>query len=58
MQYKSSCQFITTFNSENLPDAINNDCKKCSATQKSGADKMMHHIIDNDPQWWSDLEAK
>ncbi|XP_063626812.1 ejaculatory bulb-specific protein 3-like [Cydia splendana] len=43
---------------KNLPDAISNDCIKCTARQKQGADKVMHYIIDNRPDDWEKLEKK
>ncbi|CAH0713341.1 unnamed protein product, partial [Brenthis ino] len=42
----------------NLPDAIENDCKKCTDKQKVGADKVMHYIIDHKPEDWDKLENK
>ncbi|XP_045501651.1 ejaculatory bulb-specific protein 3-like [Colias croceus] len=42
----------------NLPDAIQNDCKKCTERQKNGADKVMQFIIDNRPEDWKKLEEK
>ncbi|XP_063540193.1 ejaculatory bulb-specific protein 3-like [Cydia strobilella] len=43
---------------KNLPDAISNDCIKCTERQKQGADKVMHYIIDNRPDDWAKLEKK
>ncbi|XP_072942433.1 ejaculatory bulb-specific protein 3-like [Epargyreus clarus] len=42
----------------NLPDAIDNDCKKCTDRQREGADKVMHYIIDHRPGDWTKLEIK
>ncbi|XP_047535938.1 ejaculatory bulb-specific protein 3-like [Vanessa atalanta] len=42
----------------NLPDAIENDCSKCTEKQRDGADKVMHYIIDHKPEDWKKLEAK
>ncbi|XP_032519906.2 ejaculatory bulb-specific protein 3-like [Danaus plexippus] len=42
----------------NLPEAIDNDCHKCTQRQKEGADKVMHFIIDNRPEDWDKLEEK
>ncbi|XP_068620558.1 ejaculatory bulb-specific protein 3-like [Battus philenor] len=42
----------------NLPDAIANNCKSCTERQRDGADKVMHHIIDNRPDDWEKLEQK
>ncbi|CAK1551421.1 unnamed protein product [Leptosia nina] len=43
---------------KNLPDAIENDCKKCSIRQREGADRVMEYIIDNRPNDWAKLEEK
>nr|ALC79596.1 chemosensory protein 9 [Grapholita molesta] len=43
---------------KNLPDAISNDCIKCTERQKQGADKVMHYIIDHRPDDWEKLEKK
>ncbi|XP_013162724.1 PREDICTED: ejaculatory bulb-specific protein 3-like [Papilio xuthus] len=43
---------------QNLPDAIANDCRSCTERQREGADKVMHHIIDNRPDDWDKLEQK
>nr|WIW78345.1 chemosensory protein 12 [Heliconius charithonia] len=43
---------------KNLPDAIDNDCKKCTEKQRNGADKVMHYIIDHRPEDWDKLEKK
>ncbi|XP_063830604.1 ejaculatory bulb-specific protein 3-like [Ostrinia nubilalis] len=42
----------------NLPDAIQNDCKKCSERQREGADQVMEYIIDHRPDDWEKLEKK
>nr|ARO70316.1 Chemosensory protein 12 [Dendrolimus punctatus] len=43
---------------KNLPDAIDNGCKKCTQKQREGADEVMHYIIDNRPEDWTKLEDK
>ncbi|XP_026729722.1 ejaculatory bulb-specific protein 3-like [Trichoplusia ni] len=43
---------------ENLPDAIENNCKRCSQRQREGANKVMHYIIDHRPDDWVTLEKK
>ncbi|XP_065168920.1 ejaculatory bulb-specific protein 3 [Atheta coriaria] len=43
---------------KNLPDAIENECSKCSQTQKDGSRVVLHHLIDNEQEWWKQLEAK
>ncbi|XP_045480968.1 ejaculatory bulb-specific protein 3-like [Harmonia axyridis] len=42
----------------NLPDAVENDCKKCTQKQKEGADFMMQYLIDNKPEYWNLLQKK
>nr|XP_021190482.2 ejaculatory bulb-specific protein 3 [Helicoverpa armigera] len=42
----------------NLPDAIENDCKKCTDRQREGADRVMHYLIDHRPEDWTKLEKK
>ncbi|XP_050352503.1 ejaculatory bulb-specific protein 3-like [Nymphalis io] len=42
----------------NLPDAIENDCSKCTEKQRDGADKVMHYLIDHKPEDWIKLEEK
>lgn len=42
----------------NLPDAISNDCSKCTERQQQGANKVMHYIIDHRPDDWEKLEKK
>ncbi|XP_026320760.1 putative odorant-binding protein A10 [Hyposmocoma kahamanoa] len=50
---------MTTFQDKgNLPDAIQNDCKKCTQTQREGADQVMHYIIDHRSADWGKLEEK
>nr|CAJ2313460.1 Odorant-binding protein A10 [Metisa plana] len=41
---------------ENLPDAIENGCSKCSDKQKLGSELVMRHIIDHRPDDWAELE--
>nr|QFR36131.1 chemosensory protein 4 [Conogethes pinicolalis] len=43
---------------KNLPDAIQNDCKKCSDRQREGADQVMEYIIDHREEDWKKLELK
>nr|AND82446.1 chemosensory protein 4 [Athetis dissimilis] len=43
---------------KNLPDAIENDCKKCTEKQRDGSERVMHFIIDNRPDDWVKLEEK
>uniref|UniRef100_A0A6P7FY73 Ejaculatory bulb-specific protein 3-like n=1 Tax=Diabrotica virgifera virgifera TaxID=50390 RepID=A0A6P7FY73_DIAVI len=41
-----------------LPDALLTDCSKCSEAQKKGSKKIIRHLIDNKPDWYTELEAK
>ncbi|XP_041984818.1 ejaculatory bulb-specific protein 3-like [Aricia agestis] len=43
---------------KDLPDAIDNDCSKCSEKQKEGSERVMHYIIDHRPDDWNKLEKK
>nr|QGN03667.1 putative chemosensory protein 21 [Conopomorpha sinensis] len=40
----------------NLPDAISNDCSKCTERQREGSDRVMEYIIDHRPNDWIRLE--
>nr|WPO56423.1 chemosensory protein [Leucinodes orbonalis] len=43
---------------KNLPDAIQNDCVKCTERQREGADQVMEYIIDHRADDWEKLEKK
>lgn len=43
---------------ENMPDAVETDCSKCSAKQREGSEVMMRFLIDNKPEYWNPLEEK
>nr|AGY49270.1 putative chemosensory protein [Sesamia inferens] len=43
---------------KNIPDAIENDCKKCTDRQRDGSDRVMHYLIDHRPDDWVKLEKK
>jgi hypothetical protein len=45
-------------NAENMPDAIETDCSKCSEKQKEGSDFIMEYLIDHKPEYWEALEVK
>nr|AKI84384.1 CSP1 [Holotrichia parallela] len=42
----------------NMPDAIQNNCAKCSDKQKEGSDKLILYLIENKPEYWQLLEEK
>lgn len=46
------------FFSENMPDAIETDCSKCSEKQRQGSEVMMRYLIDNKPEYWNPLQEK
>ncbi|XP_019866900.1 ejaculatory bulb-specific protein 3-like [Aethina tumida] len=41
-----------------LPDALENDCAKCSEKQREGSKKVIRHLIQHKRQAWIELEAK
>ncbi|KAK9892194.1 hypothetical protein WA026_018999 [Henosepilachna vigintioctopunctata] len=41
-----------------LPDALKNECSRCTEAQKKGTTLMLRHLILNRRQWWNELEAK
>ncbi|XP_026494643.1 allergen Tha p 1-like [Vanessa tameamea] len=43
---------------ETLPDALEHDCKKCTEKQKTGADKVIRHLVNKRPDLWKELSAK
>ncbi|XP_053692442.1 uncharacterized protein LOC128740893 [Sabethes cyaneus] len=42
---------------DKLPDALESDCEHCSERQKTGADKVIHFIIENRPEDFRVLES-
>lgn len=47
-----------SFFSDNMPDAIETNCSKCSEKQKAGSEQMINYLIDNKPDYWIELEEK
>ncbi|XP_072747986.1 allergen Tha p 1-like [Anoplolepis gracilipes] len=43
---------------ENLPDALQNDCSKCSEKQKNGTEKVIRHLVNKKPEIWKELKKK
>ncbi|KAF4524966.1 hypothetical protein B566_EDAN014483 [Ephemera danica] len=41
-----------------LPDALESDCSKCTEKQREGSDRVIEHIIRNEPEKWKQLQAK
>lgn len=43
---------------EALPDALENDCTKCTEKQKTGSDKVIRHLVNKRPEMWKELAVK
>ncbi|XP_044263393.1 ejaculatory bulb-specific protein 3-like [Tribolium madens] len=43
---------------KDIPEALQNGCAKCNEKHKEGARKVIHHLIENKPNWWQELESK
>ncbi|XP_060528986.1 ejaculatory bulb-specific protein 3-like [Cylas formicarius] len=43
---------------KNMPDAIATNCSKCSEKQKEGSETIIRYLIDNKPEYWSQLQDK
>ncbi|XP_067001214.1 ejaculatory bulb-specific protein 3 [Anabrus simplex] len=41
-----------------LPDALHNECERCSEKQKKGAEKVIRHLSRNYPNQWKQLLDK
>lgn len=41
-----------------MPDALENECSKCTPKQKEGIKKVLHYLIDNRRESWNELAAK
>ncbi|GJQ66509.1 hypothetical protein Trydic_g4500 [Trypoxylus dichotomus] len=41
-----------------LPDAIETECSKCSEKQSDGSRTVLRHLIDHEPEYYSELEKK
>ncbi|CAG2067015.1 unnamed protein product, partial [Timema podura] len=48
---------IATFQA-NIPDALTNDCSKCSNMQREGTKKVIRHLYNNKQDIWKQLQAK
>ncbi|EFA07422.1 chemosensory protein 12 precursor [Tribolium castaneum] len=42
----------------NLADALQTSCSKCSQRQKDGSRTIIRYLIKNKRDWWNELEAK
>ncbi|MFS6531776.1 A10/OS-D family protein, partial [Microbacterium aurugineum] len=43
---------------DTLPDALENDCSKCTQKQKEGAEKVLKHLINKRQDLWKELAVK
>nr|ALT31610.1 chemosensory protein 28 [Cnaphalocrocis medinalis] len=43
---------------ETIPDALENNCSKCTPKQKTGSDKVIRHLINKRPELWRELAVK
>ncbi|CAH1364947.1 unnamed protein product [Tenebrio molitor] len=43
---------------KDIPEALQNECAKCNQKHKEGIKKVLHHIIENKPEWWEEVQAK
>lgn len=43
---------------ETLPDALENECSKCTAKQKTSSDKIIKHLVNKQPDFWKELSVK
>ncbi|XP_076170586.1 ejaculatory bulb-specific protein 3-like [Ptiloglossa arizonensis] len=43
---------------KSLPDALENNCSKCSDKQKTGSDKVIRFLVNQRPQMWEKLKKK
>lgn len=43
---------------ETLPDALENECAKCTSKQKSGSDKVIRFLVNKRPDLWKELATK
>ncbi|KAG8243794.1 ejaculatory bulb-specific protein 3-like [Homalodisca vitripennis] len=43
---------------KNLPEALENDCEKCSEKQKAAGDKVLRFLYEKKPEMFQQLEAK
>ncbi|MCQ9140773.1 A10/OS-D family protein, partial [Bacillus amyloliquefaciens] len=41
-----------------IKDALENECIKCTDAQKSGTRKVIGHLINKEPEYWSQLTKK
>lgn len=43
---------------EHIPDALDNECAKCSDKQKAGSEKVLRFLYEKKPELFKQMEAK
>ncbi|KAJ8717925.1 hypothetical protein PYW07_005855 [Mythimna separata] len=43
---------------EHIREALENECGKCTETQKSGTRRVIGHLINHEDAYWNELTAK
>lgn len=43
---------------DHIKEALENECAKCTETQKNGTRKVIGHLINNEDAYWKELTAK
>ncbi|XP_014483919.1 PREDICTED: ejaculatory bulb-specific protein 3 [Dinoponera quadriceps] len=43
---------------EHLPDALKNECSKCSEKQRRGSEKVIRFLVNKKPEIWEELKKK
>lgn len=43
---------------ETLPDALENECSKCTEKQKEKSDHVIKHLVNKRPELWKELAVK
>nr|AWT22252.1 chemosensory protein 2 [Mythimna separata] len=43
---------------EHIKEALENECAKCTETQKSGTRRVIGHLINHEDAYWRELTAK
>uniref|UniRef100_A0A2H1WBZ5 SFRICE025769.2 n=1 Tax=Spodoptera frugiperda TaxID=7108 RepID=A0A2H1WBZ5_SPOFR len=43
---------------EHIREALENECGKCTETQKKGTRRVIEYLINNEEEYWNELTAK
>ncbi|KAJ8928805.1 hypothetical protein NQ314_018571 [Rhamnusium bicolor] len=43
---------------EHIPEALENECAKCSEKHQNVVRKMVKHLVENKKDWWKELVDK